>query len=300
MCFWKDAMMWGQLSHPNVLTIYGLFLFRNRVSIVAPWMENGDIGAYLKDNPDAPRPQLKSPIASLMQAMDAGGGLSYLHDNDIIHGDLRGANVLVDGSGRACLADFGIWSVMDADILSWTTQTTTSLEGGSVRWKAPELFDVENDVSARNSKESDVYALGCVYYEIFTGEVPFFDIPYGTTVTLQVRSGIRPARPEPASPSWNAFGMTQEIWTCMEQSWNANPQGRPSAHELVRRLARNLAKDTRPSPDVGMLSPREFRHKMRVPFQMITVKDLRIFLEKSANRRLGTELSSGRLSLDDR
>ncbi|KAG6915880.1 hypothetical protein DXG01_009417 [Tephrocybe rancida] len=291
--FWKEAMLWGQLSHPNALTIYGLFFYKNRVSIVAPWMENGNINSYLKDKPDVPRAWL---------ANDTASGLSYLHDNDIIHGDLKGANILVDESGRARLADFGISSVMDADIVSWTTQTSSSSEGGTVRWQAPELYDVVNDVLVKNNKESDVYALGCFHYEhgkIFTGKVPFHNIAHDMTVTLKVRSGVHPTRPEAASPSWSTFGLTEKIWTCTEQCWSVNPSGRPSAQEIVRSLTANLAKDTRPNPVVSRLSPREFRRQMSGSFKMITVKDLNHILEKSTSRRLGasgTELNSDRMA----
>ncbi|KAG6908244.1 hypothetical protein DXG01_005578, partial [Tephrocybe rancida] len=54
----KEAILWRQLLHPNVLTLFGLYRFRNRISLVTMWMENGDINVYLKKNPAAPRQRL--------------------------------------------------------------------------------------------------------------------------------------------------------------------------------------------------------------------------------------------------
>ncbi|KAG6811443.1 hypothetical protein H0H92_007360 [Tricholoma furcatifolium] len=119
-------------------------------------MKHGDINAYLKNNPATPR---------LPLAVDVASGLWYLHENDIIHGDLKGPNILIDDAGQARLADFGISGVSDSNIIAWTSQSSGGSQGGSVRWQAPELFDVQNDAGVKNSTSSDVYAWGCVAYE---------------------------------------------------------------------------------------------------------------------------------------
>lgn len=82
--FSKEAILWGQLSHPNVLPIYGLYRYRNRACLVSPWMEEGDITQFL---------QRKPGFARLPLAINIAQGLSYLHKNTVIHGDLKGANV---------------------------------------------------------------------------------------------------------------------------------------------------------------------------------------------------------------
>ncbi|KAG6915486.1 hypothetical protein DXG01_011286 [Tephrocybe rancida] len=262
--FSKEAMLWGQLSHPNVLAIYGLYCHRKRPCVVAPWMENGHIGEYLKKCPDAPRARL---------ALDVGSGLMYLHNNDIVHGDLKSSNVLVDDAGRARLADFGISSVLDVN-LQWTTQHTYGSEGGSLRWRAPEVLEARGGALVKNSKESDIYAWGCVAWEIFTGQYPFPEIEL-YVVRHHILTGASQTRPDPSHRAWSDFGLTEEIWECMKQCWEWKPSARPFARTIVQRLnATFTTVDPRPSSEADTLSPSEFRRKMNEGFNMITTEVL--------------------------
>ncbi|KAG6832125.1 hypothetical protein H0H93_013566, partial [Arthromyces matolae] len=81
--FSKEAILWGQLSHPNVLQIFGLFHSESldRLCLVSPWMQHGDLTNYLTQHPNAPR---------LLLALDVSKGLQYLHGMEIVHGDLKG------------------------------------------------------------------------------------------------------------------------------------------------------------------------------------------------------------------
>ncbi|KAG6915882.1 hypothetical protein DXG01_009419 [Tephrocybe rancida] len=266
---WKEVILWGQLSDPNVLTIYGLYLYKKRVYIVSPWMENEGIREYLERHPDAPRVRL---------ALDVGSGLSYLHNNDIIHGDLKTPNVLVDDAGRARLADFGLSAILDASIP----------HGDAARWRAPEMLQD----TGKNSEKSDVYSWGCVALEIFTGQIPFHGFA-NDTVTFHVVSGACPVRPNPSSPSWKIFGLTEEIWACMEQCWEREPLRRPSASTVVNHLNDNTTTaDPRQSPEANRLSPSEFRRQMNRGHKVITIKELKHILENLAICNL--------LSLDER
>lgn len=86
---------------------------------------------------------------------------------------LSKANVLVDGSGRACLADFGLSAVTDPEILHWASHSSAASKGGTTRWQAPELHVPEPDNATtenhiHNSKQSDIYACACVTYEVYS------------------------------------------------------------------------------------------------------------------------------------
>jgi len=251
----KEAILWGQLSHPNLLPFYGIFSFNGRISFVAPWMVHGDITEYLKNHPTANR---------VLLVFDTVEGLRFLHKNGIVHGDLKGPNILVNEAGRACVSDFGLSSVSDKDILAWTSFSSIGSKGGTVRWQSPELFDPEGEDDIRNTLASDMYAWSCVVYEIFTGHIPFAHISRDTVVMLKVGNGERPARPPESSPSWTDWGLTEYIWTLMQDCWKTDPQERPTIDVVRDRLIHwVLPLDTRPGENGSTLSPVKFREMTR-------------------------------------
>ncbi|KAF8718912.1 kinase-like protein, partial [Rhizoctonia solani] len=140
----RELHTWSKCTHPNVLRLYGLVEFRNRIGMVSAWMEQGNLPRYLQETPDVDRCNLCIQICD---------GLSFMHQIGIIHGDLKGANVLISDDGVPVLADFG--NSLYADQTLKFTQTT-SVNSLTVGWAAPELlFD-----SGVPSKEADVYSLG--------------------------------------------------------------------------------------------------------------------------------------------
>jgi len=96
---------WGALRHPNVLPLLGVTMSENRFVIVLEWMANGDINEFVKVHPDVDRlelvcffaqwPHLRSPsmMTRLLQLRDVIRGLIYVHDQGIVHGDLKGARL---------------------------------------------------------------------------------------------------------------------------------------------------------------------------------------------------------------
>ncbi|GLB42831.1 putative protein with domain-containing protein [Lyophyllum shimeji] len=241
----NEAILWGQLSHPNLLPFYGVFRFGGSISMVSPWMVNGDINNYLKNHPSAHRSLL---------AFDVAQGLRFLHENLVIHGDLKGPNILVNESGKALLADFGISSISDPQILALTSHSVGS-KGGSVRWQAPELFDED----IHNTTASDVYAWSCVVYEIYAGHMPFVHVR-DQAVVLKVTKGERPGRPSAES------GLTDEIWSLMQDCWETTPAKRPTVDQVIEWLMADLPQGTRAAPQqdgVGTLSPAQFREMAR-------------------------------------
>ncbi|KAG6814826.1 hypothetical protein H0H93_012094, partial [Arthromyces matolae] len=107
----REAIIWAQLSHPNILPFFGLARIRSRLSFVTRWAHHGSVSEYLTRNPEANR---------FLLCQDTAAGVEYLHKNDVVHGDLKGMNVLVNSFGRALLGDFGLSSVTDAKIIKWT------------------------------------------------------------------------------------------------------------------------------------------------------------------------------------
>ena len=104
---------------------------------------------------------LKYPCLTL-KVCDIASGLAYLHSKKIVHGDLKGVNILITASLRACIADFGLSRVADTQGLG--VFTSTARPAGTMRWLAPELMSGRE----RPSKESDVYSFASVCYEVST------------------------------------------------------------------------------------------------------------------------------------
>ena len=74
-------------------------------------------------------------------------------------------NILITKSGHACLADFGLASISDSDLVSWTSMRSSTTHGGTVRWQAPEFFNPEDEACAVTS-QTDIYSYAGVCYEV--------------------------------------------------------------------------------------------------------------------------------------
>ncbi|KAJ3530194.1 hypothetical protein NMY22_g8674 [Coprinellus aureogranulatus] len=286
---WREAILWCQLYHANVLPCYGVHQLSSeshRIGLVSPWIESGNVIDYLHHNPSATRLLLLSDIAS---------GIHYLHENKIVHGDLKGvstkprmcfvpllttkppsvleftqANILVSSSGRACLADFGLSTLSDPALLGWTSiRTTAAKAAGTARWQAPELLDPDDDAEIKITPKSDVYSYGCVCYEslkIMTGNLPFYHIKNNLAGLIHVREGAQPRKPSPEDPAFQKFGLTEDIWDFMVTCWNQDPAERPTAQDICSNSLLTSVVDRRPPQQWGEASASEFR-RWAVPSQ---------------------------------
>ncbi|KAJ7689637.1 kinase-like domain-containing protein [Mycena rosella] len=211
--FAKEVLIWRQLRHPNILFLLGINVeeFYPSFCLISPWLAQGTILEFLKKNPGHDR------IRSVVEVCE---GLKYLHDRIpvVVHGDIRGANILVKDDGVCCLADFGI-AVLAEMHVSWTISSNTTR--GNVRWLAPELLDPEN--KPKPSATTDIYSLGCTMYEIYTGEPPFAHIPKEIVVVKEVLAGSRPSHPrDPEKP------IPEFVWDVAQKCWLHEPSSRPT------------------------------------------------------------------------
>ncbi|KAG6905271.1 hypothetical protein DXG01_003775 [Tephrocybe rancida] len=246
--WWKavfhEILVWSPLSHPAILPLYGIYLFQKTIALVSPWMENGNMCAFLNKHKDSNR---------VVLALGVAQGLKFLHENGTIHSDLKGPNILVNSLGRICLADFGSAS-----------PSPLGSEGGTVRWQAPELLDPKANEAVPTTKESDIYALACVAYEIFAGEVPFASITRDATVMYKVLLGQQPSRPAAALLSWSVWGLTDGIWSLMEKCWSIDPVKRPTIDIIIEELEKALPPDVDKEARHGdYLLPEQFRELTR-------------------------------------
>ncbi|KDQ19324.1 hypothetical protein BOTBODRAFT_102613, partial [Botryobasidium botryosum FD-172 SS1] len=226
----REAEVWSHLNHPNVLPFLGLCTLDSVPYLISPWMEHGHALDFVQKNPKADRLRLLAQVAD---------GLEYLHKfkpEQVIHGDLRGPNIFITPSGDACIADFGL-SELKASICD-TNYSTPFILAGHPRWQAPELIKAETKEEGRRNTTTDVFAFGRVMLELFTAEVPFFYIKHDVMVSVKILNNEFPRRPDDEEVV--ASGFDDSMWQLMTDCWHATPSGRPSATDLVTRLAAAL------------------------------------------------------------
>ncbi|KAK0468757.1 kinase-like domain-containing protein, partial [Armillaria novae-zelandiae] len=184
--FCREALVWRNVKHPNVLPFLGVNkeLFAPSLCLICPWMDNGNIMSFLCHHPHFDR---------LKSITDVAHGMAYLHSLEppIVHADIRGANMLITNDFQCCLADFGLALAVEPSSSSSCSNSTS----GSLRWLAPEilvfhLFDPQY-LAAR-----DVYAFGSTIVEIFTGKPPYAHIHHDSAIINEVLTkGNHPERP---------------------------------------------------------------------------------------------------------
>ncbi|KAF7338786.1 Kinase-like protein [Mycena sanguinolenta] len=217
--FCREALVWQGLRHRFILPFIGIDreTFSPSFCMVSPWMKKGTVLTYLKDRG-------RRDLDRLL--LETAQGLDYLHAQHIVHGDLRGTNILISDDNSARLSDFGLAaSISDAE--STTAKlTSSSNHGGSVRWFAPELISPTTFGCERFARTpaSDVYAYACVCLELYTGSPPFSEIKLDVTAMLCVIQGERPSQPA---------GMSQGLWQLVTSAWAAEPHTRPTIRHIV-------------------------------------------------------------------
>ncbi|OCH92664.1 kinase-like protein [Obba rivulosa] len=220
---YSEAVIWKHLRHPNIARFYGIDTNELDLFLVLEWMPNGVITSFLKRYPSANRLRL---IA------DAAEGLYFLHQMGIIHGDVKGSNIIINNHHTACLVDFGLATLRYNNDLK-----LGSLGKGSLRHMAPEFTDPESFglPKAVLSRATDVFSFAMTMWEIFTGKVPFPDRPQHMVV-LSVSRGERPDRPLVPTASW----LSDDIWVIMQQCWQADRQQRPGIDEVIKCINKAL------------------------------------------------------------
>lgn len=154
--FKREALATTELVHPNIVNIYDVGENENPY-IVMEYVEGTDLKQYIHDYHPIP---YKKSIEIMKQILAA---VSYAHQHHIIHRDIKPQNILIDAHDNVKITDFGI-----AVALSQNSITQTNSLLGSVHYLSPE--------QARGSmatKQSDIYSLGILLYELLTGDVPF-------------------------------------------------------------------------------------------------------------------------------
>ncbi|KIJ10304.1 hypothetical protein PAXINDRAFT_102055 [Paxillus involutus ATCC 200175] len=226
--FRREIKTWLNLDHNNVVPLFGTTMnFGRFPAMVCPWLENGSLTSYL-ERPDSSL----TTVERLSLVSGVAAGLQYLHSQSVVHGDLSGSNVLVDGKGRACISDFGLSTLLTQ--LGGSTFATSHQPPGTLRWTAPELLEFDEPEDEDNppqiipSPRSDVYSFGRIMLQILTGKVPYHYCTREAQVMNAISKGAIPKRPRQEL-------VTDRQWLFMQRCWNPvdASEPRPCDEEIV-------------------------------------------------------------------
>ncbi|PSS29541.1 Serine/threonine-protein kinase [Actinidia chinensis var. chinensis] len=205
--FAQEVFIMRKVRHKNVVQFIGACTKPPSLCIVTEYMSGGSVYDYLHKQ----KGTFKLP-SLLRVAIDISKGMSYLHQNNIIHRDLKAANLLMDENEVVKVADFGV-----ARVRAQTGVMTA--ETGTYRWMAPEVIEHKPyDLKA------DVFSFGIVLWELLTGKLPYeYLTPLQAAVGV-VQKGLRPTIPKNTPP---------KLAELLERCWQQEPTSRPDFSEII-------------------------------------------------------------------
>lgn len=208
----REARAMARISdHPRIVTIFDVIHADDFLYLVTGYMNGGDLGARIR-HPS--RGDLEYNAWTQRVAVQITEGLSHVHDKGLIHGDLKPTNILLDDKNDAHIADFGL-----SKLIRSSSQTSTGV-GGTPAYLAPEIIRGE----AANEL-SDLYALGCVLYELFSGQPAF----QGRTVAELLQKQLH-TEPDHHALSAELPDTTRDLLLKM---LDKDPSGRPQSSSEV-------------------------------------------------------------------
>ncbi|KAI4351699.1 hypothetical protein L6164_006033 [Bauhinia variegata] len=201
----QEIALLSRLRHQNIVQYYGSETVGDRLYIYLEYVSGGSIHKLLQEYGQFGELAIRSYTQQILS------GLAFLHAKNTVHRDIKGANILVDPTGRVKLADFGMAKHITSAPLSFK---------GSPYWMAPEVIRNSNGCNLA----VDIWSLGCTVFEMATTKPPWSQFE-GVAAMFKIgNSKELPAIPGHLSKEGKDF-----IRKCLQR----NPQDRPSASELL-------------------------------------------------------------------
>ncbi|XP_020410762.1 serine/threonine-protein kinase STY46 isoform X1 [Prunus persica] len=208
--FTQEVYIMRKVRHKNVVQLIGACTKPPKLCIVTEFLSGGSMYDFVHKQTGALSLQFL-----LRVAIDVSRGMNYLHQNNIIHRDLKAANLLMDDNGVVKVADFGIARVQ-------AQSGVMTAETGTYRWMAPEVIEHKP-----YDHKADVFSFGVVLWELLTGKLPYENSTPLQAAVGVVQKGLRPTIPRHTNP------MLMEL---MERCWQQDPSLRPEFSEIVKML----------------------------------------------------------------
>jgi serine/threonine-protein kinase len=223
-----EVRMARQVSHPNVCRVYDIDEVEGQTFLSMEYVDGEDLASLLRRIGRFPEER------GLAVARQICAGLAAAHERGVVHRDFKPANVMLDGAGRVRITDFGLAGM-----------TGESLRAGTPAYMAPEQVS-GGEVTAR----SDIYALGLVLYEMFTGQRALEGKNLAELIHKRERMGFTP-------PSVLVRDLSPQVESAIMRCLRPDLQERPESALVVSAtlpggdpLAAALAAGETPSPDM--------------------------------------------------
>jgi serine/threonine-protein kinase len=230
--FLNEVRVALRVTHPNVCRVHDIGEVDGQHYISMEYVDGEDLASLLRRIGRLPQDK------AVQIARQICAGLAAAHEQGILHRDLKPANVMIDGRGRAKIADFGLAGLAEG------------IEGEEVRAGTPAYMAPEQLVGKEVTVRSDIYSLGLVLYELFTGKRAF---------EARSPADLETARREsmPPSPSSHVEGLDPAVERVILHCLERDPARRPGSPLAVAAalpggdpLAAALAAGETPSPEM--------------------------------------------------
>ncbi|KAJ4841623.1 Serine/threonine-protein kinase sty17 [Turnera subulata] len=229
--FSQEVYILRKVRHKNVVQFIGACTRPPNLCIVTEFMAKGSIYNFLHKQ----KGTFKLP-ALIKVAIDVSKGMNYLHQNNIIHRDLKTANLLMDENEVVKVADFGVARVQ-------AQSGVMTAETGTYRWMAPEVIEHKP-----YDHKADVFSFGIVMWELLTGELPYSYLTPLQAAVGVVQKGLRPTIPKNTHP---------KVAELLERCWQQDPIQRPTFSEIID-ILQKLAKEVVNCMELGFSSMKRF------------------------------------------
>lgn len=221
-----------RVTHPNVCRVYDIAEFEGQHFLSMEYVDGEDLATSLRRYGRLPEER------AVEVARQICAGLAAAHEQGILHRDLKPANVMIDGAGRVKLTDFGLAGLAG------------SIDGAEVRVGTPAYLSPEQGSGREVTERSDIYALGLVLYELFTGRQPFH--AESADEYRRLHNESMPSNPTELLPGLDP-SVERAILRCLDKK----PERRPGSALLVAAalpggdpLQAALAAGETPSPEL--------------------------------------------------
>ncbi|KAI3467883.1 hypothetical protein Pfo_024546 [Paulownia fortunei] len=196
------------LNHKNIVKYLGSLKTKTHLHIILEYVENGSLANIVKPNKFGPFPESLVAVY-IAQVLE---GLVYLHEQGVIHRDIKGANILTTKEGLVKLADFGVATKLnEADV-------NTHSVVGTPYWMAPEVIEMSGVCAA-----SDIWSVGCTVIELLTCVPPYYDLQ-PMPALFRIVQDEHPPIPDSLSPAITDF---------LRQCFKKDARQRPDAKTLL-------------------------------------------------------------------